>query len=238
MPAALLHQYTFNSNSATDSIGGSQWAGSLANSATIEGGQLTFPSTTAHLQLPAGILGSALSSVSIEMWITTSTIGNSADGLRIFQFGSLSAENFNPGSLTFNRHNINGGFLYERFDFNGIVVESTGTTIATPFSGQTNLHVVLVIADGGRTKVYFNGALMATSAGSGNLIPTGTAGEINTIGSKSYMGFVGSVDEFRIWSGSLSLADVRLHYHAGVDGLYTAGLAAAVSADTNGISRT
>ena len=209
--------------------------GTLGSDASISNGKLVLTgSATSYLQLPAGILGSSLGSVSIEMWITTSSVGNSAMWLRIFQFGLQSYSN--TGTITFNRHDGSGSFAYESFNAYGSSVESTFSQISTPFSGQSNLHVVLVIVNGGRTKVYFNGTLVATSTGSGNVIPTGSSGEMNFIGKVPNWngGFVGSVDEFRVWGNSLTLADIRMHYHAGPSGTRSTDLAYNASKAANG----
>jgi hypothetical protein len=170
------------------------------------------------------------------MWITTSSVGNSAGWQRIFQFG-LTKSNSDAGTINFCRNDMgSNSFVYVNFDGNSQAVADTGTQISTPFSGQTNLHVVLVIASGGRTKIYFNGALVATSSGSGNVIPAGSSAEMNYIGTVPnwQTGFVGSVDEFRIWSNSLSAADIRMHYHAGASGTRSTDLALNASKAANG----
>ena len=168
------------------------------------------------------------------MWLTTSSVGNSAGWLRIFQFGLQSYDN--PGSLVFNRNDVSSSFLYQYFDNYGNIMENSDRQISTPFSGQSNLHVVLVIVNGGHTKIYFNGRLVATSTGSGNVIPAGLTGEMNFVGAVPNLqgGLVGSIDEFRVWANSLTLADIRMHYHAGPSGSRSTDLAYNASKAANG----
>lgn len=226
--AVLMHRYSFN-GTAADSVGDASWTGTLGTAAKISGGQLQLPggSSSSYLQLPAGILGSpAPSAVSIEMWITTASTGNSGGYNRIFQFGSHTtgiANEGNPGSLVFSRNSGNNGFQLVSY---GTVAPTqtasqaatTADTLTTVFNNQTNLHVVINLYNGGYGWVYINGLLVGSTQATGLILPIGSPGEINLIGlgtDYTVPGMVGSVDEFRIWSGVLSLPTILNHNNFG-----------------------
>jgi hypothetical protein len=170
------------------------------------------------MQLPAGVLGyPAPAVVSIEMWITTSTSGNSGNSIRVFQFGS-HVPSSNIGSFILFKDTGTGKFVLGSYDLNNAYVAVTDSTNRA-FNGQSNLHVVLVLYNGGRSYVYFNGALAGRST-YGFYVASGTSGELNYVGfgtDMSTSGFSGSVDEFRVWSGALHPNTIAAHYAAGPD---------------------
>jgi len=227
-PATMLHRYSFNDGTPSDSIGGPSWTGTLGPSASISGGQLILPggSSASSLQLPPGILGSPSSpAISLEMWVTTSSTVNSNGYVRIFQFGGNSLDGA-LHTLLLSRDSVNNGFLlYNRIP--AVLDNTAGTistqSIATTFTGQTNMHVVLVLYNGGYGIVYINGALIATTTASGLYFPDGSSGETNYLGYGTLpgdgltTGMVGSINEFRVWQGVLSATDVLSHYSSGPD---------------------
>ena len=65
-----------------------------------------------------------------------------------------------------------------------------------------------------------------TSTGSGIYIPDGTSGEINFLGYTTDLtsqGMVGSIDEFRVWSGALSDNDIWNNFIEGPTGIFNFG---------------
>ena len=178
------------------------------------------------MQLPPGILGSNPAAVSIEMWITTASSGNNDGWLRLFQFGShsvfCSGASCNAGSVYFGRCADNNGFRLDSWDLQGTSVASSGDTITTTFSGQTDMHVVVILYNGAGAKVYLNGALSVVTGPV--YIPNGSPGEMNFIGftsDLSNLGFVGSIDEVRFWSGALSQSQVSSNYVLGPNAFYS-----------------
>jgi hypothetical protein len=222
--ATLMHRYSFNDGTASDSVGGASWAGSIGSAASISGGQLQLPGgvgTNSFMQVPAGILGSpAPAVVTIELWVTTANSGN--DGFfftRIFQFGDHIVSS-NTGSLLFAKNVNNGGFVLVSVDLNAYMYSTPYLGISKTFMGQTNLHVAIVLYNGGYGYVYFNGVLNATTATSGFYLPDGSSGEINYIGYSTdgaSPGFAGSVNEFRVWNGALSPSTIAAHFSTGPD---------------------
>jgi len=226
----LTHRYSFNDGTASDSVGGASWVGTHGPQAIISNNELQLGGSSgsgfveSYLQLPAGILGSpAPAAVSIEMWITTSSGSSNSNSNVLIQFGShltSYGSQANAGSFEFGRNAMTGGFILQSWDKMGAPGASTSSSIWIPFNGQTRMHVVLVLVNGGPGYVYLNGALAATSTGAVYL-PDGSAGEINYIGCGSdstQSPFVGTVDELRVWEGALQQSDVTAHYIAGPNG--------------------
>ena len=202
-------------------MGGAAWAGSLIGTAKVSpSGQLQLQGGyNCYVQLPVGILGSpSPPSVSIEVWITTlpgaQSGYNSASGsyTRIFQFGGHTA-NSNAGSIIISRDGNTGNF---QFLTTPDAKNYYGADFPLNFDGATNLYIAIVISSSGGGSFYMNGALAFTV--SGLSIPTGTVGELNYLGfgyDGGSPGFSGSVDEFRVWQGALSAADIATHYNVG-----------------------
>jgi alpha-L-arabinofuranosidase len=73
VPAQLVHRYRFNEtagDTCADSVGGSAWNGRLPAGGTFGGGQLTLAAASAqYVRLPAGIL-SNYPAVTVESWVT------------------------------------------------------------------------------------------------------------------------------------------------------------------------
>ena len=55
--ATLIHKYTFNDGTTLDSVGGSDWAGTLGATASISDSALVLPGvfSSSYMSLPAGI---------------------------------------------------------------------------------------------------------------------------------------------------------------------------------------
>jgi len=193
--------------------------------ASSNNGQLVLPGGTGNpcMQLPAGILGTSLipPAVSLELWLTTSTLGNQAGWVRVLQFGAHSTSGWaaNDRSISFGRDATTNGFRFDNWNAVSTDVASTGTTISAPtFNGVTAMHVVLVLYNGGTAYIYLNGVLVTTSTGNGVYMPDGSSGELNYIGFGSDISqpaLVGSIAELRIWQGALQQSDVLAHFATG-----------------------
>ena len=93
----LLHRYSFNDGTASDSVGGSAYTGSLMAGATVTNNQATFATSGPYVNLPSGLFGSyTAAAVSVEAWVTT---GVNSGYARIFQFGTSAVTNSNSISL-------------------------------------------------------------------------------------------------------------------------------------------
>ena len=200
---ALLHRYSFNDGTTSDSVGGSPFAGSIVGSASVSGNQLMISSLGPYMSVPASVFGS-YTAITIEVWATTaSSLGGYA---RIFQLGSSVS---NMASLVLDRNSVNGYVQMEyRPDLTAYIASSTVT-----FSGQT-LHVAIVLAVGAQPMLYVNGAY----AGSAPYTMTTmlTPAQFRLGGSLDGGNqFQGSIDEFRIWGGTLSASDIATRFSQG-----------------------
>ena len=88
---SLLHRYSFNVGTTSDSVGGPVYAGSLMAGATVTHNQANFTIAGSFLNLPSGLFGS-YTALSVEAWVTTGTNSNSG-WARIFQFGAAATLN-------------------------------------------------------------------------------------------------------------------------------------------------
>ena len=203
----LLHRYSFNDGTASDSVGGSAYAGSLMAGATVTSYQATFSTSDQYVNLPSGLFGS-YTAVSVEAWVTT---GVNSAWTRVFQFGA------NVVSAGTNTNSI----LVQRDSSNAIVLSwynsagtQSGFISSAPFDSQTSLHVVVTISAGDNARLYINRVLQGTTPAVVNSIPLPSVFYI----SKSFdgnPGLVGSVNEFRIWGGVLSATDIATRYSQG-----------------------
>ena len=230
---SLSHRYSFNDGTTSDSVASASalvdsWAGIIGHSAVISSGQLQLPggpsNTTigvgSFLQLPAGVFGRpAPAAVSIEMWITIASMQQSGTGSpAIFQLGSHVSGSAGSLTLTWESINYRGNLEY---------ISADGSVAMSSYfysnSVSTAIHVVVVLVNGGSysSGIYVNGNIYNTFTLSGTMFfSSGSAGEINIIGAgtdPSQPALIGSVDEFRVWSGTLSQQDITAHYAMGPD---------------------
>ena len=204
-PAVLLHRYSFNDGTASDSVGGSAFAGTLMNGATVTNNQATLWQWGAYVNLPSGLFGN-YTAVSIEAWVSTSWGWNSP---RLFQYGSDGTSNAN--SIAVHNDYQSYGTALDWFDSSGI---SNKYVSDTWFFYQTNAHVVVSLTEGGAGTLYINGQKKGSTPGAVNPFPQP---DVFYIG-KSFgndPGFTGSVNEFRIWGGILKDSDVATGYAYG-----------------------
>jgi len=221
--ATLVHRYSFTSD-ASDSVGGTDWNGTLEGSATISNGKVVLDGATnnlvlgdgvaSYVLLPAGIL-SNLDEVTIEVWASFNvTTTNNYENL--FAFGYSDVDSL---STTYE----DGG--------NYIIMEPhTGSTTATisfgqglpgnngnrdagfdgVLDGQANMQIVAVFHPlAGYEALYTNGVLAASSTMFNNLIdPVAATGP--TYSNKSILATTLGADEFNYIGASLYGADPNL----------------------------
>ena len=201
----LLHRYSFNDGTASDSVGGSAYAGSLMAGATVTNNQASFTTSGPYVNLPSG-LSAGYMALSVEAWVTT---GVNTGWTRIYQFGTSAASNTNSFGIF--RQNGPNSFALMWQD-----VFSTWNTFTSSvqFDSQTNVHVVVTAYAFGYASLYINGILQGSIPVVSNPIPMST---IFYIGKSfdSTAGFIGSVNEFRIWGGALSATDIATRYSQG-----------------------
>ena len=190
-------------------MGGPVYAGSLIAGATVVDNQAVLSSPTQYVNLPSGLFGN-YTSVSVEAWVTTGT--SQCTWASIFQFGAMKSSDENSLYVQFctdnaacTLNNFDLGWWY----FSG---KHAIASTATSFSGQTNMHMVVTVTQGGYARIYLNGILAGTTTSVINPLPPA---KVFVLGSFFNANFVGSVDEFRIWGGVLSPADITARYRQG-----------------------
>ena len=198
----LLHRYSFNDGTASDSVGGTAYAGSLMAGATVTNNQANFTSSGQYVNLPSGLFGS-YTAVSVEAWVTTGA--NSNIYPRIFQFGASGTSNTNS-IVVFKSVYVCATW------FSASLNSFYGSSVL--FDGQTNVHLVMTISAGSNAKLYINGLLQGSIPAIVTTIPPPSTFYLG----KSFdgaTGLIGSVNEFRIWGGALSAADIATRYSQG-----------------------
>ncbi len=225
-PTALVHRYSFNETTGTnvaDSVGGAN--GTVrGNGASFGAGQINLPGGTASTADPATIAGyvdlpnnliAPLVNVTFETWATWQ---GSGDWQRIFDFGTSNAGEDNSGG--------EGGYFFlnaQPWRFAVRDIPANGEPIqlnngAMPVGLE--FHVVVVYNFTANTsQMYTNGVLAVSS------IAPVQVNSINYV--NDWLGrsqwpdpvYQGSINEFRIYEGALTAAQVAADYAAGPDAL-------------------
>jgi hypothetical protein len=229
---------------AADSVGGAFWNATLQGTAAFDGaGQVTLDGNTNGLNyvlLPAGIV-SNYNELTIEVWATFAvTITNNFENLWAFgdQGTDPLAPTFGLGAnlIAFAPHNANNTAT---LNFGQGLPANEGerdAVIGRTLDGEVNMLVASVYRpSAGIQAVYTNGLLAASISMFNNLIdPVACVGPlytnrsllafqlgndpINFIGKSLYNpdpGFFGSINEFRIYNGPRSAAQIAADYALG-----------------------
>jgi hypothetical protein len=213
-PAVLAHRYSFATN-ADDSIGNAN--GQLVGDATISQGAVVLSGNKpGYVNLPNDLFTN-LASATLEIWFTWS--GGPA-WQRIWDFGNSSAGEDTQGAASasiFLTPDNGGGMQWSIFP-NTSVFGQQVLNAAAPGKNQLH-HLVWTYDDLATTGVlYLDGAQVAinrnlTSKPS-DLGPTAN----NWLGHSQYVQdaeFSGSIAEFRIYSGTLTAAQVTNDFAVG-----------------------
>ncbi len=204
--AQLTHRYSFSGN-ANDSVGTAN--GVLLGTATVSGGSLVLNGASSYLALPGGIV-SNYDSMTWEMWITDNGSGAWA---RIFDFGNDTS--------TYLFLTLPGGSGNLRAAYkNGGGEQITEWTGNRPPVGEKT-HIVLTSDLATQTgRLYVNGVQVGINSAL-NITPASLGVTTNNwLGRSQWAAdpyFIGSIDEFRIYSGALSSEEVLADYQGGPD---------------------
>lgn len=234
----LLHEYKFSETTGTDladSVPGNSpaWDATLNGGATLNGSQVTLDGSSGYIQLPAGIL-TGVDEVTIELWGTFGSPINT--WANIFAFGNTDGAGNGENYITLQPH-TGGGTCAATFGQgdpgNGA---EWNAVIGSTLDGLTEAHIVVVYHPlAGYEAIYTNGVLAAQNTLFNNLTdpvafagPTYNSGSIinYTLG-QDYLNYIGhslynadptlngSIDEFRIYSGPLTSAQVAADHALG-----------------------
>jgi hypothetical protein len=177
------------------------------------------PGTDGYVQLPSGLI-SSLTNVSFEAWVVWQ---GTRTWERIFDFGDSSG---GPGAQgtgqTYLFLTPRGGSGVARFaaTANGAAAETpvlNGTAVL-PRGAETFVAVTYDVL-AGAARLYVNGQPVASGPAT---IPLNTINDVNVwLGQSQYRdpNFTGQYDEFRIYDGALSGAQVAADFTSGPDSL-------------------
>ncbi|HSU56529.1 MAG TPA: LamG-like jellyroll fold domain-containing protein, partial [Candidatus Dormibacteraeota bacterium] len=214
IPPALVHRYNFNGSDASDSVGGAN--GTLMGNASVSGGQLVLDgSFGTYVDLPGSAINIATNNaVTFEAW---ATFGNTATWAYLFGFGNTNNGN-GVGQLACVPCAEGGGFRHwgitENFGGGG----GPRTPAWSHGLNNQSVHLTCVVdPPTGAISIYRDGVLEiaeydATAPLSN--VPTnyGFLGR-SFYNADPYLPV--SIDEFRIYSGALSPAQVALTHRNG-----------------------
>jgi hypothetical protein len=212
VPATLTHRFSFNdpTNSPTvvDSVGGTNWNGTLNGSATLDGTHLVLDGNNGYAQLPPGIIG-GYSAVSIEAWVS---FGANAKWARLWDFGDQNSGGAGNSSLYFTPHNGGDGLQMTMFK-PGF---GSDVTLGTNLDNLSEMQIAGIYT-GSYMELYFNGVLVGRNPAVA--LQVTDVRDVNSFIGKSMFNadpfFTGSVDEFRIYQGALAASAVASNFAAG-----------------------
>jgi hypothetical protein len=208
----LVHRYSF-ANDVTDSVGAQN--GALFGNATISDGHVSFDGDgNSYVELPPHLI-STFDSVTLEAWATFDV---NAVWCRLYDFGHYGADGTGAGRPYVFLCPHTGGATAS-------IVLSDGTEAGLTFSptaldGLNNLQVVVVYDPPSNTEsVYTNGVLAGSATLSGKILAN--VDDLKCwLGRSMYAGdngLTGSIDEFRIYAGAFTAAQISADYAAGSD---------------------
>ncbi|MGC9942537.1 MAG: LamG-like jellyroll fold domain-containing protein [Verrucomicrobiota bacterium] len=229
--STLTHRYSFfnaadGATTAVDSIGGAN--GVLDGDANITGGQLVLDGTNGtYLDLPAGIINSNYTAVTIDAW---ASFGSPLAVGMFFDFGNTDVNGVGEDYIFCSAQTARAAITASD---PGYSAEQGVDT--TSWAGSTNLHVTAVYNPPGQyVAIYTNGNLAASVTGVTD--PISVVNDVESfIGRSLYTAdgwLTANIDEFRIFNGALSSQDVAISQAAGdasIPGTVTNGPGALVS---------
>lgn len=225
----LVHRYSFSQEAGATTVEdlAGNADGAVVGSATFTGtGQLELPggafdSDAGYVDLPNGII-SALTNATFEAWLAWRG-DPGVSWQRIFDFGTNTGgeDQFGDGTvyLQLTPRNGNGVIMFESIDNPGSTPRTTllGPTI---FPSDTNTHIAVSYnAVAGSARLYLNGRRIARDNVTIQLkqIPDVN----NYLGRSNWRDPLlnASYDEFRIYNGALTDAQIAASFAAGPDNL-------------------
>jgi hypothetical protein len=237
---SLIHRYSFSEtggSTTADSVGGSAWTGLLNSGATLSGGWVTLdPSVYGAIELPAGIVTN-MDAVTVETWVSN---GTPAGWAQLFAFGNQDGDGNGMNYIAFqpftgvasyptaatlfgtgdpgNSDSQDAVFALTK---TGLV--GTNTVLSTNVL-PTMLHIACVYHPyAGVVAFYTNGVLCASNSNVSNPLAATLNTDndpLNLIGESLYSTdpfWSGAINEFRIYNGPLSAAQIMADYRLGPD---------------------
>jgi len=248
---------------ASDSVGGPTWNATLVGTAAFNGtGQVVLdgaPAGADYVQLPVGII-SNVNEVTIETWASIgTTTTNNFENLFAFGFSDLNPidATYGDGGNYINCSPLTGGGTAQ-LNFGQGTPGNSGerdAIITGTLAGQTNIQIVGVYSpDTGNEAFYTNGVLAARVSMFNAMIdpvaykdPAFNSQSVlvyqlgadpnNYLGRSLYAadpGFLGSIDECRIYNGPLTASQVAADYALGPNTLRGTSTSVSLSVTRSG----
>jgi hypothetical protein len=200
VPTSISHRYSFTTD-ASDSVGGAN--GTFMGDAAVSGGQLVLDGG-GYLSLPGGMINIATNAaVTFEAW---TTIGNTPEWSHLFEFGNTGTHNIYCAPRA-----DAGGFHEFGLSEGGGVPGGQTLSWAHGWSNVT-LHITGVVDPTTSTLALYTNGVLVVASSTATAPLTAIATNIATLGQSSYgdPNAILSVDEFRIYSGALTPAQVAM----------------------------
>ena len=232
-PATMIHRYSFSesagSTAVKDSVGTADGT-VVGNGAVFNGkGQLTLPGGTSssadattisgYVDLPNHIINS-LTNVSFETWMT---YDSASQWQRIFDFGtSDGGEDVSSGNGNYLFLSPQGSGNNYQFSVRDPATSSEPAPLIASAPLPTGQKVYLAVVynyTANVAQLFRDGALVASGTAPVDLT---TIDDVNNWLGRSQWGdpmLAGTLDEFRIWNGTLLPSEIATHYAAGPNAL-------------------
>jgi hypothetical protein len=219
--ATLVSRYSFTEASGTnaaDSVGG--YTAHLNGGCSFDGaGKVVLNGTNSYVSLPPAQL-SGVTAITLDAWFSFTVPNNNVHLFSIDDGGGTGSGGSYLRYNVFDSGNGNGGTNF----FEGIVswggnVLHGGSALPT---NNTQVHVTLVYdPDNGVKSIYLNGALSSTYSGSLSALSSYPQTAFN-LGRSPWASYgdaylKGQINEFRVYAGVLSAAEIQVNETAGPD---------------------
>ncbi|MFA5080384.1 MAG: LamG-like jellyroll fold domain-containing protein [Candidatus Paceibacterota bacterium] len=216
----LVGKWTFDegtgsvANDSTDSknngvISGATWVTTDKN--CISGKCLSFDGVNDHIDIPNSTVFD-LQTLSISAWVYSTNYDQNGF---IFEKGPVNTQYsffFQTGSLIFRSYNTTP------------TIDDLSLTLSTAGITNSNWYYVVATYNGANKIIYVNGVEKGRKAYAQTL-KTGQSGEtIGIYGLYDGYPFVGTIDEVSIYSGAITISQIRSDYLAGLDKLLAKNL--------------
>ena len=222
-PTRLIHRYSFNNGTASDSVGAANGVfHNTSGKASIANGQLNLVGSSGdYVDLGSGIITTTnitTGAITLEAWATFNSVNGA--WARLFDFGNISGSS--GGNYIFFAANnaANGGNA--RLAVTDSMPGNSGEAGLNfnNFLGQTNIHLVAVFNPAPPRQflgLYTNGVLAISGSTGGKYIAS-IDDLFSFLGRSLWSGDAwlnGSIDEFRIYDGELDKFQIAASYQAG-----------------------
>jgi hypothetical protein len=230
----LRHRYSFSDEfgiMTADVACGAD--GEVLGGAEFSDGKLILDGTDDFVNLPNGIV-SGLGNATIEMWITSH---ENRSWARIFDFGNSTGGEDNPGNGVDYLFLTPRGPANLRFEAKPADAGPSPILIGpAPLGTNEQVHIAITYnVEGKWTRVFSNGVEVASGPVT---VPLSSINDVNNwLGRSQFAAdanFRGEYNEFRIWEGAMTPAQVAASRDAGPDAVIRGGCSILISLTMDG----